>query len=111
VWCGDGILKFLYLHHVPILFPSVFNDVLRFSRGFLRKFLKFSMCSPTVFPIAPHFNPYPVPKVLLFSPTYLTKRGATLTSHTNSIEVYFCVIDQLNRPWPGKKNKPTELGR
>jgi hypothetical protein len=84
VWCGDGIFKVLYLFHVPSLFPSVSNDVLRFSRRFLRKFLKFSMCSPTVFPIAPHFNPYPFPKVLLFLPTWLTQREVNLTSHTSS---------------------------
>jgi hypothetical protein len=48
VRCEDGI--FLHTVCVPIMFPLMFP--------------KFSMRSSRVFPIAPHFIPFPLPKVV-----------------------------------------------
>jgi hypothetical protein len=57
----DGFLKFLCSHHVPNDVPYVLN-------AYLPLFPKFPFCSSRVLLIAPHFNSYPLPKVLHFSP-------------------------------------------
>jgi hypothetical protein len=50
---GEWIFVFKCSHHVPRLFP------------------KFPMCFPRVFPAAPHFIAYSLPKVLPFAPSPL----------------------------------------
>jgi hypothetical protein len=68
--------------YVPIMFPYVPNDVPYVLNGYLLMFPKFPFCSSRVLLIAPHFISYPLPKVLHFSPVYVSQRGGTLSSHT-----------------------------
>ncbi len=70
----DGILKFLCSHHIPNVFSRVFN-------GFFMLFLKFQMCFPKAFLLAPHFIPYTLPKVLPFSSIQVSQMGSTPSLH------------------------------
>jgi hypothetical protein len=59
---GRGAMRMEFFKNcVPNLFPYV----LQVSSWFILMFLTFPMCFPKVFPITPHFIPYPLLKVLL----------------------------------------------
>jgi hypothetical protein len=61
---------------VLIMFPMCFHMFSILNRFFMM-FPRFLICSPKVFPIAPHFIPYPFANVLPFSPiVYMSQREA-----------------------------------
>jgi len=80
---GEGRFFFFF----P-LFPTCSLQV---PNGFLsgsNKFLRFPMCSPRVFPIAPRFNP----KVLPFSAIWVGQRGRHSIFH----RIFIFVMGQSN---------------
>jgi hypothetical protein len=68
------LFLFMCSHHVPTLFPMM-------SFKLPMMFLKFPMCSPRVFPIANHFIPCPLPKVLHFVTYTGSWKGEALHPH------------------------------
>jgi len=68
------LFLFMCSHHVPTLFPMM-------SFKLPMMFLKFPVCSPRVFPIANHFIPCPLPKVLHFVTYTGLWKGEALHPH------------------------------
>jgi hypothetical protein len=103
---------------VPIIFPTCSH---MFQRMFLRfpwMFSKFAMCSPRVFPIAPHFISYPLPNSYPFLTYILSQMGGTPSSYRNcycwgasQVSVFIGLWTNQNGLLQKKKKTKTKLGR
>ncbi len=99
VWGGRGEgEEFFHFFFVPNMFPSS-------SQRVLNMFLRFSMCSPRVFPIAPCLNPICLPKVLPFpkgEALHLSIESSILES-LHSFNFFWCGANKIGSLQKKKK--------